>query len=672
MSIEQDPVYDALLDIVENDRSCTIYEEALKDKTDGVEELDQTLLDRYRDLLQECDKGNEWLNDNGIYFDDLMVKVFASIAGDDGEDCGDQPMDEEIEEPATPPPRAPPRTSQAPPRKPANIPPPASPGAARPPPPRSAAPPAKPPAASSNVTRPPIREIPKQVGPPQRRELPKSKLVSRVRDNIAPVVTTNSSTTTPVPAVTVKVSQEGFGVTCRSFKFQCGDVPRYELTPVDMTEQVGGDALQRELDEFIFGTDEQNLQDIDDFYANVVGDHKQVGWRATIKQIRQDYKLADNKKITYKPETTENVEDPKDKRKKIQQTVPAKLVTGAIGKGQIAFKQEDVDKYTDLYNLYTDYEKKWLDKAGDKNFHLCNLLTCSFVQTPLVLNLAEVNKASTKKLTIDDDYLTFGPTGIPLDLINHVSEETLMAIATTKQGMITDYYQLFNDIQGFTTTGMPHVKKFYDSRDGIIKHPHCSDEFKKMSWEQAWANVYAINTDGCTDDEKACIEAWKNILGSPYVFYIVMYGISPSKFFSDCFNDLLEHGTTAHLLLTALYPISFVFGPYMLGRPSEAGYSEITGTTKYKAEVTKLYKSFCDMPAEISDNAVYDTDFGACNWLYYSWINRIRNGKEQCGIKAVYGAIFNLPTGYKEVKQREAPAQPKPRAQVTRRKVGGK
>lgn len=94
-----------------------------------------------------------------------------------------------------------------------------------------------------------------------------------------------------------------------------------------------------------------------------------------------------------------------------------------------------------------------------------------------------------------------------------------------------------------------------------------------------------------------------------------MYDIPCTNFFETCFNDLLLEPVTLTLLCTALYPISFIFGPFMLGRDSVTPPLTGCAAGTYKKRLTDLFNDY------ISYKQPSDADVDKCNWLYYAIIN---------------------------------------------------
>ena len=83
-------------------------------------------------------------------------------------------------------------------------------------------------------------------------------------------------------------------------------------------------------------------------------------------------------------------------------------------------------------------------------------------------------------------------------------------------------------------------------------------------WMSAYGNILKlINNEEIKGSDYLNIIIWKNILSSFYCFIIFMFGIKPSKMFKGALGALLPNIITLQLMETVLFPISFLFTPFM-------------------------------------------------------------------------------------------------------------
>ena len=83
-------------------------------------------------------------------------------------------------------------------------------------------------------------------------------------------------------------------------------------------------------------------------------------------------------------------------------------------------------------------------------------------------------------------------------------------------------------------------------------------------WMSAYGNILkVINDKNIEGSDYLIIVIWKNILSSFYCFIIFMFGIKPSKLFKGALGAFLPNIINVQLLETILFPISFLFTPFL-------------------------------------------------------------------------------------------------------------
>ncbi len=133
-------------------------------------------------------------------------------------------------------------------------------------------------------------------------------------------------------------------------------------------------------------------------------------------------------------------------------------------------------------------------------------------------------------------------------------------------------------------------------------------------WLQAYNNILDIEDkmDQCTEEEHKIYDCWKHILSSKFVYMIVMNYITPCDMFKRAFEYLIQQPFSIKLYESALYPISFLFTPNMLGKQGyEAPISCFNKTAAtYKKNLQLEILKF----GSVSNSA---SSYQDLNWIYY-------------------------------------------------------
>jgi hypothetical protein len=146
-------------------------------------------------------------------------------------------------------------------------------------------------------------------------------------------------------------------------------------------------------------------------------------------------------------------------------------------------------------------------------------------------------------------------------------------------------------------------KNIFKNNIGVLNHYKLNDELKQRCWCQSLANLMSSGFENVNESEMIFINCWKNILNSPFCYYILMHGISCSTYFQFSIQKLLCEKISLKLLATCLYPISFLFTPFMC----KSEQTPVTGKGK-RIEYKKLIKRFYDEIIKI-DTAE------RCDWI---------------------------------------------------------
>lgn len=299
-------------------------------------------------------------------------------------------------------------------------------------------------------------------------------------------------------------------------------------------------------------------------------------------------------------------------------------------------------------NSQKAFEKVWKACISSEAFDSIDYLKCDVIRTQNILKFDvlkelyhDVEQEFTSKIT--NTYRTTDRNGKS----SNISEKSLFGYRGPT--FAPDYFQLFADLKKFTPAQFVHIiKNIYTHRIGIISHPKCSPEFKKAHWIQALNNINSINDETlneCTPREISVIDAWRNVLSSCYAYHVVMNCVPESSLFEKAMCDLIQEGTSIKLFENVLYPISFVFTPFMLGinglgRNSKESLTKVS-VAAYNKMVKEIFNSFGDIQLKYFD---YDE----CNWLYYAENTNVENYT----LKMLHYAVLSVSTEKKAKRTR--------------------
>ena len=178
-----------------------------------------------------------------------------------------------------------------------------------------------------------------------------------------------------------------------------------------------------------------------------------------------------------------------------------------------------------------------------------------------------------------------------------------------------DYCTLFTDIKNFNGSNYGRlVKAIYNHRVPLLNHSKLTRELKEQAWLEALGNLASIESTIPNDTEsKLVYDCWINVLESKFAFYIVMCNAPPNEYFKKGFELLIQHPLSIKLYESALYPISFIFTPNMLGfNDYEPNVQKCFNTTEatYKKNIVGEWLKF-------GTASTKHYDYNECAWLFY-------------------------------------------------------
>jgi hypothetical protein len=149
------------------------------------------------------------------------------------------------------------------------------------------------------------------------------------------------------------------------------------------------------------------------------------------------------------------------------------------------------------------------------------------------------------------------------------------------------------------------LRNIFRNRGGITgNNDKLPEATRKSCWCKALGNMEQLDLSLFSPEEREIIQMWQNILRSPYCYYIFLYNVTGSAHFVTAINKLLKPCLSLKLLGTCLYPICFVFTPFMC----KTNKRPPTGTGKgcvYKKNISEHYNHIAtekDTPEQ-------------CNWI---------------------------------------------------------
>lgn len=299
------------------------------------------------------------------------------------------------------------------------------------------------------------------------------------------------------------------------------------------------------------------------------------------------------------------------------------------------FGGDDALPFIEYQNTIAEIEKKWKEAISTKKFKPIDYLKLNVIHTHNILKYDKL-KACYKNVL----YENVSKLTNTFIVVEENEDDKLSQGDVSK--FVPDYMELFVDLKKITGAQFQRVvKNIYMHRQGIISHKKCTHKFREEQWLQAFANIDALLNDAKENPNKYnpvevnIFEAWQNILSSRYAFFIIMNGIPACGLFDKAFLELIQEGTSIKLFETALYPISFVFTPFMLGYNSMPypGITEVNevGYRKKLVDAMKLFGSIDEEYWKYDD----------CNWIYYG-INA-RDGIENNMISLLHHVVASIP-----------------------------
>lgn len=184
-----------------------------------------------------------------------------------------------------------------------------------------------------------------------------------------------------------------------------------------------------------------------------------------------------------------------------------------------------------------------------------------------ILNSRSVVSSGQFKLTLNDIERVGMLKNLNINITSSVPN-----IKLQNGNFIDDYYELLMNAKKFSNIGAimkaekaamndktinlhdficGHGYEVFSKRQGIIKHigyPHIN---VVEAWNKALSNMSSPETD--------IEKMWLEVLKSPFMFDVIMYGTPMNQFVEAAFKVLVNQYESSKLYFTKLFPISFIF-----------------------------------------------------------------------------------------------------------------
>jgi hypothetical protein len=316
---------------------------------------------------------------------------------------------------------------------------------------------------------------------------------------------------------------------------------------------------------------------------------------------------------------------------------------------------EDVVAYDEVFKRV---QEAW--KVNQKECEFLDFFQLPVVQTQTVIALSELRRL-VKGGYCDSAFNSFSNTllvasNIGQDVLDEVAEEVGKNVEVNS----VFYGQIVQDVSGFTGANVSALlQKLFEHRAGIVFHRSVSAEWKKECWMRAKANMdgYDDGDDGGgggdgagvqavgvgdevvgsvgKDRARKVVQAWRKVLASRFFYHVWMNAGKPSDIARKAIRKLLGEGMTAHLLLTALYPIAWVCSPLWFGYSDMVIPQKFGSTNDYRSEIKRIFnKKFTH-----EDDKLFESS--KCNWLHYRGKDQVEN----LTVRLLHHAFMSVPVG---------------------------
>lgn len=248
------------------------------------------------------------------------------------------------------------------------------------------------------------------------------------------------------------------------------------------------------------------------------------------------------------------------------------------------------EAFIEAYTEWSEYLKSLDLKSSNRKVLFetaIKILSSPIMHTPYILS----PDVAVKIGLVNSDFCftkfnipssEFNNREIELELIreftDNIKHDAMVAFTLKQKGGVVSSYSSYAS----------HVKTIWNYREGVVYSKELTEDIKLKCWYAAKLNIENIKDSSVP---RAIVQAWENILSSPFCYYVFMYGIEENEFISSALEQLFK--VSVKLFAEELYPISFLTTVFMFGSANSGS--------------TKIVKDYFN-------NLIIDS---SSNWIYY-------------------------------------------------------
>ena len=180
------------------------------------------------------------------------------------------------------------------------------------------------------------------------------------------------------------------------------------------------------------------------------------------------------------------------------------------------------------------------------------------------------------------------------------------------------------------------LEAIFKSRFGYVKDPEFKANFYRAV-QQCDANItQMLDSDTIDPKIRSDLETWKSILNNKYFVEGIINKHCFTTAFNNAFKTLFTKESSMHFLVTCLYPISFLFTPFMayptFGKEEQASFEK---------EIEGVYENNANNATSLMSNIVFNymKHIKSIDWLYYL---KNTEGEHPLHIMSVFYDKFKL------------------------------
>ena len=291
------------------------------------------------------------------------------------------------------------------------------------------------------------------------------------------------------------------------------------------------------------------------------------------------------------------------------------------GKKKKTFALDATNDMTIAYNKFNDFCKRLKDPKENeshvtltRDMSLDMIMNTDLIYTPDVIDYRHVNHCR------EETHQFIGCVAnadVDIDrVLADLNEEVLDQKPSTS---FSSYMSILNFFKGFQLRGFQaKCALVFKNRSEFCMHPALDASTKKEMWLAALNNLKQIKK------KNEWQMLWERILQSKFMYYIMMFCIPHAKWLTKGLEHIIKHRDTIKMAMHELYPISFLFTPFMFGNSNVHPDSGPFTEKGLKAAIVKYFDTLLMSKYQTQDE-YNDKNF---SWLHYT-IESLRDSSEE-------------------------------------------